>query len=301
MRRIDWLAIVLLVSGIFFSSLLQTETKVPDNANPRRPAPIHFTPILWDKETKGWLATGPAKQEMPLLATVLPPDGGTIEDESGQSSAVGTAFSVASRGLWLTAKHVANGCSLTAIQTGTKKYIKVHKTILHPDADIALLQTKGAPDALKLATGNPSISDGFNIGFPRGEPGAVHSQFLGEMVVRHSNKKNRAMNYRERVNAWVEQSRVPDFDGSIGGISGGAVLGPDGLVIGIVQAGSTRRARVLTARPTTIQDMFKVANISYPSAVTDQQLQNLSNQNYPEIARYLLTTLRIAKVFCIVD
>jgi serine protease Do len=300
MRRLDWLAIFLLVGGVLVSSLVQTETKTPDDANPRRPATIHFSPIIWGDETKDWLRTGPTEQKSPLFADQLPSGDSIIKDEGVQKSSVGTAFSVSPNGLWLTAKHVANGCSITAIQAAQNKYVKVHSVTLHPNADVALLQTNDTPHPLSLAREFGKTINGYNIGFPTGQPGAIHTRFIGEMSVRHTNRNDRSKSYRERVNAWVEQSRIPDFKGSIGGISGGAVIGDDGSVVGIVQAGSTRRARVVTARPSTIEEMFRIAKIEFPASKPNPADVSISKDNYPNIARNLLTSLRVAKVFCII-
>jgi len=300
MRRLDWIVIFVLIIGAIASKAVDFGAKVPDNANPRRPGIQHFSPDLWDAETAAWMSQSPAPQKPQPLAGGLPREG-LIEDDGKPQSSVGSAFSVSRQGVWLTARHVAEGCSKTAIQSATKKYLRVNKTILHPNADVALLLTNGGPKELILADQMSSGRDGYNIGFPTGQPGAVHARFIGEMTLRHADRRQRQKGYRERVNAWAERSRIPDRSGSLGGLSGGAVLDDQGRVIGIVQAESSRRGRIMTAQPATIKDMFGRANMSYPQSGNKTSGLTLSKDSYPRTARDLITSVRIAKVYCLVE
>jgi serine protease Do len=300
MRRLDWIVVIVLIIGAIASKLADFGSKVPDTANPRRPSVQHFSPDLWDDETEIWLSEGPARQKFSRFAGNLPNEA-LIEDNSEHKSSVGSAFSVSRKGVWLTARHVAEGCTKTAIQTGRKKYVKIKKVILHPEADVAILLTNGGPKELKLAKQMSASRDGFNVGFPTGQPGAVHARYIGEMTLRHINRQQRRKGYRERVNAWAEQSRIPDRSGSLGGLSGGAVLDQQGQVIGIVQAEAARRGRIMTARPATIADMFRRANITYPSSAEPATGLNLDKDGYPGTARDLIKSVRVAKVFCLVD
>jgi len=300
MRRLDWIVVFLLIFGVIASKVADFGARVPDNVNPRRPGVQHFSPDLWDDETRAWLSQGPAPQQPQPFAGGLPREG-LIEDSGPPSSSVGSAFSVSPRGVWLTARHVADGCSKTAIQTARKQYLRVNKTFLHPNADVAILFTRGGPEALPLAGRIDSGRDGYDIGFPTGQPGAVHTRYIGEMTLRHMDRRQRRNGYREQVNAWVERSRIPDRSGSLGGLSGGAVLDERGRVIGIVQAESARRGRVMTAQPATIKDIFRLAGTDYPSSGGRPQGMTLSEDSYPRAARDLITSARIAKVFCLVE
>ena len=300
MRRLDWIVIVVLIIGAIASKAVDFGAKVPDNANPRRPDVQHFSPELWDAETRAWMSQSPALQKPQPFAGGLPREG-LIEDGGKPQSSVGSAFSVSRQGVWLTARHVVEGCSKTAIQSATKQYLRVNKTILHPNADVALLLTNGGPQELVLANQMSSRRDGYNVGFPTGQPGAVHARFIGEMTLRHTDRRQRKKGYRERVNAWAERSRIPDRSGSLGGLSGGAVLDNQGRVIGIVQAESSRRGRIMTAQPSTIKDMFRIASITYPQSGSTTSGLTLSKDSYPRTARDLITSVRIAKVYCLVD
>jgi len=301
MRRLDWIVIILLIIGAIGSKLVDFGSFVPENANPRRPSVELFTPKLWDKETKAWLAKGPATQKSNLPWITSLPKEGFIEDKGAKKSSTGSAFSVSNRGVWLTARHVAEGCDKAVIQVGEKKALGVKRTVLHPNADVAILITRNAPPEFPVAARLEGARDAFNIGFPKGQPGAVHSRLIGEMTLRHVRRGQRNGGYRERVNAWAERSRVPARDGSLGGLSGGAVLDEHGRVIGVVQAESARRGRIMTAKPSTIAEAFSYAKVSIPASGIGPAEPELTKDSYPMTARRLITTLRIAKVYCRVN
>jgi len=298
MRRLDWIVIILLVIGAIGSKLADFGAQIPETANPRRPNVEFFTPKLWDAETKAWLAKGPTPQKSEFPWSPGLPKEGLIEDKGTKSSSVGSAFSVSTRGVWLTAKHVVEGCSKTVIQIGEKKALLVRRIVLHPKADVAVLMTKNAPLEFPVARSLAGARDAFNIGFPKGQPGAVHSSYLGKLTMRHVRSGQRGGGYREQVNAWAERSRVPARDGSLGGLSGGAVLDDQGRVIGVVQAESARRGRIMTAKPSTIQEVFTYANLSIPTTGSQATDPDLTKDSYPKTARRLITTLRISKVYC---
>jgi len=299
MRRLDWVAIILLVMGAIYSQLSGYQHRVPDNANPRRPDVQHFSGELWAPETKNWMAGSATPQKTDSFTNRLPHEG-IIEGGDKPKSSMGSAFSISRQGIWLTARHVIQGCSTIALQTDRKKYLKVTRTLIHPTADVAMFWTNGGPDGIPVARQISHGKDGYDIGFPTGQPGAVHSLLAGDMVIRHVDKRQRQNGYRERVNAWTERSRVPDIRGSLGGLSGGAVLDERGQVIGIVQAESRRRGRIMTAQPSTISELFDLAKVTYPDATTLVNGRNLTDKDYPDAARDLILSLRVAKVFCLV-
>ncbi len=209
-------------------------------------------------------------------------------------SSTGSAFSVSSKGYWLTARHVAEGCDQAYIQTGTREGVLVVRTAIHPQADVALLFTDGAPEGLPVAASLMRKRESFSVGFPKGQPGAVHGRFLGELTMRHTGRRR----YRERVHAWSIVSEIPRRFVSLGGLSGGAVIDDAGRVVGIVQTESPRRGRFMTARPETFQKMFELAGVNVPAVSEPASKAGISAANYGSIARELITTLRVAKVLC---
>src|SRR5690606_11178201 len=97
----------------------------------------------------------PDAAEGALLGPVTPFDP-TVEVEapSAFQPASGTAFSVSADGLWLTARHVVEGCRRTALVVGGARAVAAHVR-LAPDADVALLITEGGALALPVELGAP--------------------------------------------------------------------------------------------------------------------------------------------------
>ncbi len=294
MRKLDWVALLLVVAVAIGGKILGGDESVPENYSPRRPNPELFEPKIWDAETRAWLQGG-AQTKRPGTRSVFPiPREGIIKEIGLRGSSTGSAFSVSSEGYWLTARHVAEGCDQVYIQTGPGEGVRVVRTAIHPQADVALLITDGAPEGLLVAASRMGKRDSFSVGFPKGGPGAVHGRFLGEMTMRHTGRQA----YRERVYAWSIVSEIPRRFVSLGGLSGGAVIDDAGRVVGIVQAESPRRGRFMTARPETVQKMFELAGVNVPVISEPASKAGISAANYGSIARELITTLRVAKVLC---
>ena len=294
MRRLDWIALLLIIVVAVGGEILGGGGSVPENHSPRRPDPELFEPQIWDAETRAWLEQGGQAKHPGLQGAFPIPREGVIEEIDRKGSSTGSAFSVSSRGYWLTARHVVEGCDQTYLQTGIREGILVRRTAIHPTADVALIVTDGAPEGLPIAAARMGNSDSFSIGFPQGQPGAVHGRFLGEMTMRHTGQRG----YRERVYAWSIVSAIPRRFESLGGLSGGAVIDEAGRIIGIVQAESPRRGRIMTARPIAYREIFELAGITVPIISQAASKAVISEANYEASARRLITTLRVAKVLC---
>jgi hypothetical protein len=294
MRKLDWIALLLVVVVAIGGKIIGGSESVPENYSPRRPSPELFEPKFWDSETVAWLREGSQNKRSETRSIFSIPREGIIEETGRRGSSTGSAFSVSSEGYWLTARHVVEGCDQVYIQTGTREGVRVDRTVIHPQADVALLITDGAPEGLPIAASRNGKRESFSLGFPKGRPGAVHGRFLGEMTMRHTGWRG----YRERVYAWSIASEIPQRFASLGGLSGGAVIDAAGRVIGIVQAESPRRGRFMTARPETYQKVFELAGINVPVISEPVLKARISSANYGSIARELITTLRVAKVLC---
>ncbi|MGY8937055.1 MAG: S1 family peptidase [Alphaproteobacteria bacterium] len=302
MRRLDWMLMIIVFAVSIGLRMLTGEAPASDN--PRRPSAERFTPEkqsagVWDRETWDWLTARPTPMNNGGPGGL--PREGIVKEDHKPGDTSGTAFSVSAKGYWLTARHVAEGCKTISIQVRERSVIKVNRTILHPRADVAMLITKRAPAPLVVATA-VGAQDAFNVGFPAGQPGAVHTRYMGEMTLRHKGGRIRGGGYREVVNAWSEQSRVPALAGSLGGISGGVVLDGSGQVIGVVQAESRRRGRVMTAQTKTLREMFNHAKFTPVSSGETSERSalegNLTGDTYPTTARNLILSRRVAKVLC---
>jgi S1-C subfamily serine protease len=294
MRRLDWIALLLIIAVALGGKILGDGGSVPENRSPRRPAPELFAPKIWDAETRAWLDQGEQAKHPGRQGAFPIPTVGVIEETDRRGSSTGSAFSVSSRGYWLTARHVVEGCDQAYLQTGIGEVILVQRTALHPTADVALIFTDGAPQGLPVAAARMGSRESFSVGFPQGQPGAVHGRFLGEMTMRHIGQRR----YRERVYAWSIVSAIPRQFESLGGLSGGAVFDGAGRIIGIVQAEQPRRGRFMTARPRAYREILDLAGITVPVISQPASETVISEANYEASARRLITSLQVAKVLC---
>jgi S1-C subfamily serine protease len=153
MRRIDWIMIIalaVLALGGKLANFGESSINPQTPQNPRRPSPQVFSDKFWGAETQNWLSQNPQKSRKFNLAFSQLPKVGTIQQNTERASSVGTAFSILKRDLWLTVKHVVAGCDKAYVQTGNKKIHNITNINFHPNADITLLTTRGAPASLNL-------------------------------------------------------------------------------------------------------------------------------------------------------
>ena len=59
-------------------------------------------------------------------------------------------------------------------------------------------------------------ADAFHVGYPQLKPAQVHTRYIGRVRIE---RPQRGMP-PELGHVWVEVARAPDFDGSLGGLSG---------------------------------------------------------------------------------
>lgn len=296
MRKFDWIALILVVVVAVGGKVLNFSDSVPENHSSRRPDPELYEPRIWDAETAAWIHEGASEKRSGSGVVLQIPSEGTIDQSDPKGSSTGSAFAISSKGYWLTARHVVEGCDQTYLQSGPRRRVRVDRVVIHPRADVAVIFTNGAPGEIPVAASRTGSRDSFSIGFPKGAPGAVHGQFLGEMTMRHTTRPR----YREKVYAWSILSEIPHRFASLGGLSGGAVIDDAGRIVGIVQAESPRRGRFMTARPKAYRELFKLAGIEVPMVPDFASEATVSPANYGAIARELITTLRVAKVLCVV-
>lgn len=212
-------------------------------------------------------------------------------------SSTGTAFSLDGRGIWMTARHVADGCSRIFVLTAARSGYLTREVYVHPTADIAILRTdRGAPH-IAFSREEPRVSQtAFHFGYPKGEPGAVVSTLIGRATMRARGRYNT----NEPVLVWAEKERVPDGDEHLGGISGGPVFDTAGRVIGTTVAGSTRRGRVFTSDMSSIRAALQRANVT-PAAETNATVPGVTLRNWVQVGAELRSRLTVAKVVCLVD
>lgn len=95
--------------------------------------------------------------------------------------------------------------------------------------------------------------------------------------------------------AWAEVSREPPREGSLGGLSGGAVLDREGRVVGVTTAESPRRGRVLSASPASLKYLLERSRLA-PRAVG--RGQPVGPETYGEVGRRLRGQASVALVLC---
>ncbi|MFN3521505.1 MAG: serine protease [Phenylobacterium sp.] len=206
---------------------------------------------------------------------------------------VGTAFSVADSGVWVTARHVVDGCGRTAIMVGEDQGVAatVH---VDPRGEAAILTTEGGAPALPLGLDRPLRRGdrAFHPGYPQGRPGEATSRLLGRenLVVRGRGARS------EPVLVWAEAGRTDGLEGTLAGLSGAPALDRAGRVIGVTVAESPRRGRIYTTVPETLRDALQASG-RRPAAFAVGE--PVTPDNYGRVADDLRRDLRVAQVICI--
>lgn len=300
-RRGDILGIVVLLLAVLTGALSSVMFRDGHPAAPgqpsrseRRPIPQPAPPTAPTPAPTPDL-TPPRLPEVPGPGTLLPAPsdddpsfGIELEPQTGGS---GTAFSVG-QGLWMTARHAAGDCRGVAIVTESRKVDSARETIVHPSADLTVVRTTMSAEPVSVGGLDLRIGDaGFHYGFPRNQPGALRSSLLGRRTMRFSGRYAT----REPILTWAEAERSPDYDGSLGGLSGGPVFDAAGQLVGVSVAGSTRRGRVHTAAPESVRGMFALIGRS-PNA--EGPVPELDANNFVSVGERLRGGNIVARVVC---
>jgi serine protease Do len=270
-RLPDWLIYAAVVVALLIAAIGRQERA--DAPPPPPPAP----------EIEGE-ALAPASPFDPAVVVEVP-------DASGPST--GTAFSVAQSGVWITARHVVEGCAQTAIVVGDGRGVAAQVQI-DPRSEAAILTTDGGAPALPLALG-ASLRRGeraFHPGYPQGQPGEATSRLLGRenLVVRGRGART------EPVLVWAETGRTEGLRGTLGGLSGAPALDAEGRVIGVTIAESPRRGRIYTTTPETTDATLVLTGRRFAPGAPGQ---TVTPENYFRVADSLRRDLRVAQVVCL--
>lgn len=230
----------------------------------------------------------------PTLPSASPFDEGIIVEAGTPHSGIGTAFGIAQDGWWLTARHVVEGCDQVGLSVGGQ-FRPIAGVDTAPFADLALIRTGRAPEAVSLVTSDTlTVGEaGFMIGYPQGVPGEAYSRLVGRawMITQGS------YSVREPVLAWAETGRTRGLRGSLGGMSGGPVFDAEGRVVGVTVAESLRRGRIYSAAPESI--MAYLSDQRVPAR--GESVGRIAPDTYGGTADRLRRELAVVKVGCVVD
>lgn len=217
------------------------------------------------------------------------------EAKSSGSQYTGTAFSIDSRGLWVTARHVTHGCDQLMLLRPHRRALEVKAVSEHRRADVAILQTEGGYNAFPVNYETPEYNqEGFHFGYPSGEPGDVYSNLIGRRTIKTTGTRNN----KEPVLVWAEKIRVPDSYKSLGGISGGPILNENGEVVGIHVAGSVRRGRSFSSLPRTITQLLDQSNVELSNADQNFNISHLNAEEFSRQGDQLRSDVSVAQVVC---
>ncbi len=221
-----------------------------------------------------------------------------VEKKPQRTIATGTAFSISSDGIWVTAKHVTNGCDQLILQVGHNKGYLATDIIEHPSADVSLFKTRAGAMPFQIESQVLNYNaEGFHFGYPRGEPGDVYSRLIGRRIL---NIRGAQLG-KESVLVWAEKRRFPDSYLSLGGISGGPIVNKDGNMVGVHVAGSVRRGRAYSSLPDTVTHLIKRAGFAMITEPKERQdTAYLTPENFLVAGQKLRKNLSVAKVVCIV-
>ena len=225
------------------------------------------------------------------LGPSTPFDPKVIVPTDARGAGAGTAFSVDSRGVWLTARHVVEGCSRVVVVTGPGRGVAA-RARLDPASESALLFTAGGAPALPIAP-VAELRRGaiaYHPGFPKGRPGEVASRLLRRETLILPRRS-------EPVLAWAEVGHSPFLWGSLAGLSGAPALDSAGEVIAVTVAQAPRRRRLYTTTPSAMAAFLDAAG-RRPLA---QGGASNSAEDYHVSADRLRSRLSIAQVICLSD
>jgi serine protease Do len=210
------------------------------------------------------------------------------------ASGMGSAFAISEDGWWLTARHVVDGCEQVGLIVSRDAAVRVTNVKRALFADLALLRTERAPEALAIDTSERHFQIGqraFHVGFPQGRPGEAYSRLIGRETLVARGRYD----LEEPVLAWAEQGRTSGLRGSLAGISGGPALAANGQVIGVTIAESARRGRIYTAAPSSIMRLLRVEQVEAQGAPAPR----LTADNYGQESDDLRRQLAVAQVVCV--
>jgi S1-C subfamily serine protease len=277
-RLPDWLIYVLVLVGLLWALGRITErADAPPAPPPEMDAAV--------ESPDGPLLPAPSQFDPEVMVEVGP-----------VTSGIGTAFAIDVQGWWLTARHIVDDCQRVGLIVGRGRAVEAAEVHVARFADLALVKTDRAPEALALDVNEDDFHIGqvaFHVGFPQGRPGEAATRLIGrETLVARGRYE-----LQEPVLAWAELGRTKGVVGTLAGMSGGPVFDAQGRVVGVTIAESARRGRIYTAAPASVLQLLQLNDVAPSGAPAP----SLTLTNYGLEADKLRRSLAVAPVVCIAD
>ncbi len=290
MNRLDKFVVAVVFLATLLSAAIKWQADERKQSAGRRPVPIdepripHIGPGTAPVRRPPVQAE-PLAQAEPLII---------VRTETRTRHVTGTAFSVDLRGVWVTARHVADSCAQIGILVGST-YLPAHVTYSHPAADLAILATSRGTPALPPADRSPEIGqDGFSLGFPHGQLGAAHSNLLGRSRMQLTGH----LTGIAPILTWAEAKRFPDDLPSLGGLSGAPIVDAEGNVVGVHVASSQRRGRIHSVAPEIIDEARRETASSITHLREPVDGIRIHRDALPQLVSTATERSRIAKIYC---
>jgi serine protease Do len=271
-RLPDWLVYLAIIAALLIASVSRRE---------QADAPAPPPPVPGEEG----VPLGPSSPFDPSVVVEVP---------GKQKPGSGTAISDSDTGVWLTARHVVEGCRQTALVVAEGRGVAARVQI-DPSGEAAVLTTEGGAPALPLMIDDSRLKRGdlgYHTGFPQGRAGEAVSRLLGRenLVVRGRGART------EPVLVWAEVGRTDNLKGTLAGLSGAPALDSAGRVIGVTVAEAPRRGRIYTTSSLT---MAKALSYSRRRPSTFATGEPVNVDNYGRVADGLRRDLRVAQVVCL--
>ncbi len=223
----------------------------------------------------------------------------SITIEGQVEPGLGSGFSVHESGVWLTARHVVDSCAVIALVKDGDAPVFVRHVTVHPSADVAVLRAALRAPPLNMSSEPLTFGEpGAHFGYPQGYARQVHTTLIGRRkMLTHGRYR-----IREPVIAWAENVRLPEFKGTLGGLSGGMVMSEHGDVVGLTVASSIRRGRVFTADPSSLFGALRLAqrNAADEGTVLFDE-DAFERRNLRSTGKRLRKTGTLVRVLCLIE
>lgn len=285
--RKGWLILLLILAFQLGSNFLDSAEDEPNIRRPKfvlpEPAPRHDP--------------APRKVTGPVLPKASPRDPLFTIETGEKANSTGTAFAIREDGVWLTARHVIDGCDAVGLIVAPRRAVRVARVLPHPRADMAMLWTRNTAPPLSISDQPLRVrQNAFHFGFPQAKPGQVTSSLLGRRNMRTTGRYR----HTEPVVAWAENRRVPATD-TLGGISGGPALNAAGEIVGVTVASSRRRGRVFTTAPLSLDSMLSLGKVTPKGRPSAGLNVAPDTGNFVDYGTALRRQLTVAQVVCRVE